>query len=89
MDLIINTLSLPCVGTLVDPSLLPCVGLGAYDTDAAGTLSTELQLYTDAAQGWAAVQQRSPPATGRHVRGSLLCARLFCLVCFQNGGMSR
>ncbi|KAK9822681.1 hypothetical protein WJX81_008350 [Elliptochloris bilobata] len=64
-DLLINTLLLPCAGSVQEPSLLPCVGLGAYDRDAAGTLSTEMQLYADPAQSWAIVQQRSPPAAGR------------------------
>jgi len=65
VDLLVNTVGLPCAAALLEPSLLPCVGLGAYDAEGAGTLSTELQVYADAAQHWAALQQRSPPATGR------------------------
>jgi len=64
VDLLVNTAGLPCAAALHEPSLLP-VGLGAYDAEGAGTLSTELQVYADAGQHWAALQQRSPPATGR------------------------
>ena len=73
------------MGTLVEPSLLPCVGLGAYDTTTAGTLSIELQLYAEAAQGWAIVQQRSPPATGRHAQGSLFLVPACCAVSLSGG----
>ena len=78
------------MGTLVEPSLLPCVGLGAYDTDTAGTLSTELQLYADAAQSWAIVQQRSAPAVGRHACGGpVLYARVnYLATVIRPGGCS-
>lgn len=63
MDLLIETSRAPRVGRLSEPSLLPCVGVGAF-THISGT-AYGLELFTLPGSNIYLVQQRAPAAPGR------------------------